>query len=237
MTAASTVSEALLSRRSVRAFSDRDVDEQVLRRVVAKAARAPSGGNLQPWHLYVLKGNPLDRLKRTMEERLIESPDGEGANGEGTDYRIYPDPMVSPFKERRMAFGSALYTAIGVARDDAAAKQRWHHRNFRFFDAPAALFCYVDRSHGSPQWADLGMYLMSIMLLLREEGLDSCPQECWARYAPTVDRFLQPPGELMLFCGMAIGYADPVHPANLFESIRVPADRFATFMGFDTPAD
>lgn len=236
MTAASTVSEALLSRRSVRAFSGREVDEHLLRRVVAKAARAPSGGNLQPWHLYVLKGEHLDRLKRIMDARLVDCPDGEGANGEGTDYRIYPDPMVSPFKERRMAFGSALYGSMGISRDDAAAKQRWHHRNFRFFDAPAALFCYVDRSHGSPQWSDLGMYLMSIMLLLREEGLDSCPQECWARYAPSVDRFLQPPSELMLFCGMAIGYADTAHPANRFESLRVSADRFATFLGFDTPA-
>lgn len=236
MTAAATVSDALLSRRSVRAFSDREVDEQVLRRVITKAARAPSGGNLQPWHLYVLKGEHLDRLKLTMDARLLECPDGEGANGEGTDYRIYPDPMVTPYKDRRMAFGSALYGSMNVARDDDAAKQRWHHRNFRFFDAPAALFCYVDRSHGSPQWSDLGMYLMSVMLLLREEGLDSCPQECWARYAPTVDRFLQPPANLMLFCGLAIGHSNAGHPANRFESIRAPVDQFATFLGFKQSA-
>jgi DNA-binding transcriptional LysR family regulator len=39
------------------------------------------------------------------------------------------------------------------------------------FGAPAARFCYIDRDMGSAQWADLGMYLQTIMLLLRAEGL------------------------------------------------------------------
>lgn len=233
MSGAMTVSEALQSRRSVRAFTGQDVNEAVLRRVIEKAARAPSGGNLQPWHLYVLKGQPLAQMQRIMEKRLAEAPDGEGADGEGVEYRIYPDPMVSPYKERRMEFGTSLYSSMNIDRDDAKGRQAWHHRNFRFFDAPAALFCFVDRQHGSPQWSDLGMYLMSLMLLLREEGLDSCPQECWARYSTTVDSFIKPPAGLMLFCGMSIGHADTAHPANNFDSTRAPASDFATFLGFD----
>lgn len=235
MTRAATVTDALVSRRSVRAFQDRDVDEAVLRRVVELAARAPSGGNLQPWHLYVLKGEPLQRIKTIMEQRLLEMPDGEGAGGEGVEYRIYPSPMVSPYKERRMAFGTALYNSMAIGRENGEGRQKWHHRNFGFFDAPAALFCYVNRKHGSPQWSDLGMYLMSLMLLLREEGLDSCPQECWARYASTVDSFIAPPNEHMLFCGMSIGYADTAHPANNFNSERAPVGDFATFLGFHHP--
>ncbi|CAN5528985.1 nitroreductase [soil metagenome] len=232
MSRAASVSEALASRRSVRAFTSQDIDEKMLRSVIERAARAPSGGNLQPWHVYALKGKPLDEMRDLMQARLVQAPDGEGADGEGVDYRIYPSPMVSPYAERRAAFGNALYGSMHVAREDAARRMQWHHRNFRFFDAPAALFCYVDRAHGSPQWSDLGMYLMSLMLLLREEGLDSCPQECWARYATTVDRFIDPKPGLMLFCGMSIGYADREHPVNRFESTRAPVEEFATFMGF-----
>ena len=106
MSAAKTVSEALQSRRSVRAFTDQHVDEAVLRLVIEKAARAPSGGNLQPWHIYVLKGQPLAQIQTIMGQRLAQAPDGEGKSGEGVAYRIYPSPMLSPYKERRGEFGA-----------------------------------------------------------------------------------------------------------------------------------
>ena len=84
---------------------------------------------------------------------------------------------------------------------------------------------------GPPQWSDLGMLLQSVMLLLREEGLDSCPQECWAIYPDTVRETLQWPPERMLFCGMAIGRRDPAHPVNALRSERAPLEEFARFFG------
>lgn len=184
---------------------------------------------MQPWHVHVLQGRRLAEIKAIMDTRVQEAPDGEGLDGEGVDYDIYPHPLTSPYLERRQEFGEALYGSMGVAKEDAVRRRQWHQRNFRFFDAPAALFLYIDRHHGRPQWADVGMYLMSIMLLLREMGLDSCPQECWARYAKTVDAFLGCPNHLMLFCGLAIGHADWSHPANQFESLRAEIDEFVTF--------
>ncbi|MBV7482114.1 nitroreductase [Bordetella sp. BOR01] len=231
MDPAGSVSAALSSRRSVRAFTAQPVDDAVLQRVIARASLAPSGGNLQPWHLYVLRGRVLDDLKTIMTERVRAFPEGEAGHGEGVEYNIYPSPLQSPYKERRVAFGEALYGSLGIARDDAAARRAWHERNYRFFDAPVGLFCYVERGHGKPQWADLGMYLMSLMLLLREEGLHSCPQECWARYARSVDAYVQPAEGMMLFCGVAIGHADLSHSANQFPRQRAPVREFATFLG------
>lgn len=230
---ATTVSEALASRRSIRAFLDWPVDLSLVRRIIAQATRAPSGGNLQPWHLYALTGDPLAELKRIMRARMLEAPAGEGADGEGVEYRIYPKTFESPYRDRRVAFGDAMYTVgLGIAREDAAERQRWMQRNYQFFDAPVALFAYVDRHHGPPQWADVGMYLQSVMLLLREAGLDSCPQMCWARYALTVSNFLKAPPGLMLYTGMAIGHADMDHPVNRFQIDRAPVDDVASFLGF-----
>jgi nitroreductase len=84
---------------------------------------------------------------------------------------------------------------------------------------------------GQPQWSDLGMYLQSVMLLLKEEGLDSCPQECWAVYPETIGQFLNIPPERMLFTGMAIGYADPNAPVNKLVARRAPLEEFAEFRG------
>jgi nitroreductase len=97
---------------------------------------------------------------------------------------------------------------MGFPRENKIARARFFANNYQFFGAPLALFCYTDRQMGPPQWSDLGMYLQTVMLLLREAGLDSCAQECWSRYHRTVREFLNPPEEWILFCGMAIGYKD-----------------------------
>ncbi|WP_284734452.1 nitroreductase family protein [Sphingosinicella terrae] len=225
---ATSVSDALATRRSVRAFLDRPVDAKLIRDIVQKAARAPSGGNLQPWRIWIVAGEPLERLRRLMDEKLASSP-----RGEGSEYHVYPPDLASPYADRRFAVGEALYRSLGIPREDRDARRRWFARNWRFFDAPVGLFCFVDRSMGPPQWADLGMYLQSVMLLLREAGLDSCPQEAWALFPRTIADFLSAPDGLMLFCGMAIGEADPEAPVNSFPTARAPLEEFATFIGLE----
>lgn len=220
------VSEAIATRRSVRGFLDEPVDGAVIRRILEQAARAPSGGNLQPWHLYVVGGDELTRLKEIMAKRVFEAP-----KGEPTEYDIYPKELVAPYTDRRFQVGEDLYGHLGIPRENRTARMQWFARNFMFFNAPLALFCYVNRVMGPPQWSDLGMYLENVMLLLREEGLDSCPQECWAIYPQTIGEFLGAPPELMLFTGMAVGRKDPNEPANRLEARRAPLSEFAEFRG------
>ena len=93
-------------------------------------------------------------------------------------------------------------------------------KNFEFFDAPVALFITIDRRLGPGQWADLGGYIHALAFLARGYGLDTCPQEAWARLYDTVGDFLKLPENEMLFCGMAIGYGDRKHKANDFRSPR-----------------
>ena len=221
------VSDAVRTRYSARAFlKDKPVPADTLREVVALAAQSASGGNLQPWRLYVLAGEVLDDLKARMQKRLVTGP-----TSEPTDYEIYPADLWEPYRTERYVVGEEMYALLGTPRSDKAGRMRQFARNFQFFDAPAALFCYVDRRMGRPQWSDLGMYLQTVMLLLRERGIDSCAQECWSVYPRTVGEFLQPPGELLLFCGMAIGYADPQAPVNRLRTRRLPVEQFAEFRG------
>lgn len=220
------VSDAVASRRSVRGFLDTPVDPAVIRRVVEKAGRAPSGGNLQPWHIDVVAGEPLNELKAIMRQRMAAAP-----GGEPTEYDIYPKVLTAPYKNYRFAVGEELYRALGIPREDKMARMMWFARNFQFFGAPLALFCTVAKTMGPPQWSDLGMYLQTLMLLLREAGLDSCPQECWAIYPATIRGFLEVPDDRMLFTGMAIGYKDEADPANAARADRAPLADFATFRG------
>lgn len=224
--AAKTVSEAIDSRISVRGFTDQPVDGSAIRRVLEKAARSPSGGNLQPWRLYVLGGSDLEAIKKIMVSRTEELPQGEVP-----EYCIYPSSLKSPYRDYRYKVGEEMYELLGIAREDKPARLRRLNCNFQFFGAPLALFCYIDRQMGPPQWSDLGMYLHAVMLLLREEGLDSCAQGCWSMYPDTLQKFLEPPEELMLFAGMAIGYMDEGDPVNQLRSCRAPLSEFSTFRG------
>ncbi|MGW0084069.1 nitroreductase [Streptomyces sp. NPDC003393] len=197
------VYEAVRSRRAVRGFTDRQVPRETLERVLSAAAWSPSGSNIQPWHAYVLTGQPLAEVKKRAGERLAA-----GDPWDEPEYEQYPTTLKSPYRERRSAFGAQRYGALGIAREDLEARQRAASANWDCFGAPAALFCYIDRDMGAPQWADAGMYLQTVMLLLRAEGLHSCPQMAWAKFHRSVAEVLSPPAELMLFCGMSIGFED-----------------------------
>jgi len=223
------VSQALQSRLSVRDFLPTPVPADVIRRVLTTASRSPSGGNVQPWHIDVVAGDRLAELKAIMQRRLAEVAAGD--RSEQAEYDIYPKELVAPYRDYRFALGEAMYQRLGIPRDDKAGRLRWFARNYAFFGAPMALFCSVDRRMGPPQWSDLGMYLQSVMLLLREEGLDSCAQECWAVYPQTIGQFIGMPPERMLFTGMAIGHRNPDHPVNALASDRAPLDAFARFHG------
>ena len=215
------VSQALETRMSVRAFTERAVPVETLQEVFVKAARAPSGGNVQPWRIVILSGEKLESFKALMRERLEGTPHPEG---ETAEYSVYPPKLKEPYRTVRYEVGEEMYGLLGVSREDRNKRLQWFARNYQFFDAPAAAFCFVDRVMGAPQWSDLGMYLQSAMLLFQEYGIDTCPQECWCNYPKTVTEFCEMPDELMLFCGLAIGYRDNEHPVNQLRTNRLSSD-------------
>jgi nitroreductase len=214
------VTEAVVRRSSIRAFLPDPISDDVLRQLLVTSSRAPSGGNLQPWRMYVLNGDAMTRFRQFIVDRPLEA--GE--------YEIYPPNLWEPYRTNRFALGEAMYATIGVGRDDKAGRAAQFARNGDFFGAPAALFCFIDRRMGAPQWSDLGMFLQTFMLLAQEAGIDTCPQEYWSSRFSAVQEFCQAPENEMLFCGMAIGHADRSAPINSLVSERLPLDEWARFV-------
>ena len=220
-----SVSAAVAQRRSTRAFTDAPVDSAIIADILHRATRAPSGGNLQPWRLYVLNGASMSRFRALMETRMAESPVGEAP-----EYAVYPAALKEPYRSRRFQIGEAMYEKLGIAREDKFARLQWFQNNDRFFGAPAAAFCFTDRIMGPPQWSDLGMLLQTAMLLFEEAGLGTCPQEAWSRWPRTVADFVGAPAEMMLFCGLAIGHPDRAAAVNALVSERAPQAEIMTFV-------
>lgn len=218
------VSEAIERRISIRAFRPDPVEKDLVADILQRAARAPSGGNLQPWRVDVLTGAPLAALKADVAANPMGQP---------TEYNVYPPDLWDPFRTRRFQNGEDLYATIGIPREDKPARLHQLAKNGELFGAPVGIFFSLDRKLGPPQWADVGMYMQNVMLLAVERGLDTCAQEYWARYPKSVATAISLPDDHMLFSGMALGYRDEAAPINTLRSARDPLDVWCALRGFD----
>lgn len=223
-TTADAVDAAIESRRSLRAFTRQPVPRDVVARMLAVAARAPSGTNMQPWHVHVLTGAARDALVAAVCAAYDREPDAHAF-----EYDYYPQEFFEPYLGRRRKVGLDLYGLLGIGRGDKEAMRRQHRRNFEFFGAPVGMIFTIDRRLGKGSWFDYGMFLQNLMVAARARGLDTCPQAAWAQYHRVIARELQLPPEQMVVCGLALGYADGSDPANALTTERAPVSEFAVF--------
>ena len=128
-----TVTQSMQQRKSVRAFSDRNVTREVLQDLLETAARAPSGSNLQPWKVYAVTGEAKKQLSQAIFTRAAEQP-----MGDTPDIRMYPEKMAEPWRQRRIDCGETMYTALGISRDNKAARFEQGAKNLTFSMPPLA---------------------------------------------------------------------------------------------------
>jgi nitroreductase len=221
------VDAAITSRRSIRAFLDKPVEQADIERILEVAARAPSGTNTQPWKVYVLTGEARAALSNAI---LAVHTNPEQARQHTEEYAYYPREWVSPFIDRRRKVGWDLYSLLGLTREDKAGMAAQHARNFRFFDAPVGLIFTIDRVMEQGSWLDYGMFLQNIMVAARGRGLDTCPQAAFTQYHRIIAGQLQLPSNETVVCGMALGWADPARIENSLVTEREPLSAFVRFV-------
>ena len=215
-----TLTEIIKSRKSVRAYLDKPVSNDLIKELLIKASQSPSGGNLQPWKIYIVNEQSMkDFIKFQSNWKGKEEP----------PYPIYPEKLKEPYRTSRNQMGEDMYSLIGIERDDKLGRMNQMLKNFNFFGAPAGLFCFVDKQMGLPQWSDLGMFLQTFMLLAVDADLDTCAQESWSLKQNCVRTYLDVSENHILFCGMAIGYADKNNKINELSTSRRSIDDWATF--------
>lgn len=221
------ISEAVSSRRSVRSFLPREVSFETIQRVLDQARMAPSGCNFQPWEAVVLTGAPLQALQHRL---LATAPD------DPLEYDFSAPGQQEKYQSRLKVMAASMYGAMNIARHDKEARNTILHANIVSFGAPVLLLCHFPKMMKEPQWSDVGMWLQTIMLLLRGEGLDSCPQEYIGMFGRTIKEHLGLSEDTMLFCGLAIGWANSEAAVNQFDRQRVALAEQVTFLGFEQAA-
>ena len=215
------VTDAVLSRSSIRSFLNNPVSDELLRDLLEKSSRAASGGNLQPWKIFVINNSAMKNFLEFQKN---------WTDPETPAYDIYPAKLKEPYRTSRYELGEQMYELLGIGREDKDARIAQVMENFKFFGAPCAFFCFVDRQMGPPQWSDLGMFLQTFMLLAKEAGLDTCAQEAWSMKHDSVSKYVKADESDILFCGMSIGYRDDSAQVNSLRSKRRPLKDWAKFL-------
>jgi nitroreductase len=227
---AQSVDQAILSRFSTRAFLPQAVEKSKIEHILQIAARAPSGTNTQPWKVYVLQGEKRDQLVSQVcaaHDAIAANPELAKEYSESYDY--YPEKWVSPYIDRRRECGFGLYGVLGIGKGDKAAMHAQHQRNFKLFDAPVGLMFTIDKVMGRGSLLDYGMFLQSVMVAARAQGLHTCPQAAWNGFSKIILPLIGAGEQEMLVCGMSLGYADETALVNTFATTRVDAQDFTVW--------
>lgn len=225
MTTEISAREAIASRRSVRGFLPTPIPRETVEAILELAARAPSGSNIQPWHVYVCMGDARKRISAAVQD-AYETNVAEHKE----EYQYYPRTWREPYQARRRKIGKDLYSLLNITREDKAGMRRHFGRNYDFFGAPVGIFFTMDRDMEIGSWLDLGMFMQNVMTAARIYGLETCAQQAHAQFHRIICPIMGIPESQMLICGMALGYEDRDEPANRLVTERAPLQQFARFV-------
>lgn len=220
------VKEAFVSRRSVRRFLPDSVSKEKIENILEGAAFAPSGHNIQPWHVYVVQG----KKKLSMTNSIIEAIKDGSAKEMKNEFDYYPTEWFEPFVSRRRAVGFELYNLLGIGRDDFEARDKQMQENFHFFGAPVGMFITMDRRLATGTFMDLGMFIQSILVGARGEGLHTCGQVAFTKFHTLIADQLNFKENEMLVCGVSIGYEDTSAVENTLRVEKLDHSDFTTFL-------
>ena len=206
------------SRRSIRGFLPTPVPRELLIEALSLAQLAPSNSNIQPWRLFLMEGDSLERLREALRVEVKANP------------RVLA-PLPASFREYRRALGTIVYGSIGIARDDEAGRVKASLRNYEFFGAPMAGILCMHRDLGLVDAVGVGMYLQTLVLGLTARGIGTCVQAALTTYPEVIRRELAIPDELVILCGLSLGYADPHFPMNHLQIPKQPVDKNVSILG------
>ena len=216
--------DIIKSRYSVRSFTKKNVDIEIIKEILQISACAPSGGNIQPWKVYVVTGNA--------KEKLIERALSNYDNGvqEKIEYEIYPNPLDEEYKKRRSECAKDMYAALSIEQDDIESRLTQIRENFKFFGAPVGMIITIDKAFAVNGWGHVGMFIQNICLSAIDNDMGTCLQESWSIYPETVKDVLNIPDNEVVWCGIALGYPNLGHPINNYRTSRESIDKFVTFI-------
>jgi len=220
--------EAIKARKSIRAYTSQKVPKNIISEILNLACRAPSAMNTQPWEFAVITGDILNKIRSAVVEKL------------NNQEPMQPEHLVvgwnkdSIYRTRQVELAKTLFQLMNIQREDKEKRAEWLERGFRFFDAPTAIILMTDRSltENGPL-LDMGAVMQNICLAALHFGLGTCIEDQGVLYPEVVRSMAGIPESKRIIISIAIGYPDPIFPANQILTNRDPAESHTRWIGFE----
>lgn len=220
-------SELIKARKSIRGYLQKPVPREVIEEIIEVAKWSPSSMNTQPWHVHVVTGEPLERIRRGNTENML------GGVPPKRDF-----PMKEAYdgihRKRQVDIAIQLFDAMGIARDDKERRTDWVMRGFRQFDAPVSLVLTYDKylEPAAISQFDLGALSHALVLAAWERGLGSVINGQGIMQSAVVREHARIPDDQSIMICIAMGYPDEDFVANTVKSVREDASNFVRYVGF-----
>ncbi|MFQ3226639.1 MAG: nitroreductase [Porticoccaceae bacterium] len=218
------VCDAIKQRRSVRAYQDKPVAPELLEKIFLQAQDSPSNCNTQPWHVVVVSGEARDKIEKAMISDIMagKAPTPHFTPGD--------QGLKDEYRKRQIACAISLYDSMDIKYEEKQKRQELMVKNWQFFGAPHSAFFSMPKTMSEINAVDMGIYLQTIMLLLTENGLASCPQGALAMYTEAVHEMANIPEENAIMFGLSFGYAKEDAPINSFDVGREALSKTVEFL-------
>ncbi|MDE2464473.1 MAG: nitroreductase [Alphaproteobacteria bacterium] len=219
--------DVILNRRSIRGYRPDPVPRALIEEVIALVMRAPSSYNSQPWHFHVISGEPLARIRAGNVERMMAGVPESREFRTGSAY-------AGAHRERQVGVAKQLFAAMGIAREDKAAREDWVMRGFRQFDAPVCVIITFDRvlAGSDDPIFDCGGVANALVNAAWSRGLGTVINSQGIMQSPVVREHAAIPDGEVIMKSIALGWPDPGFPANAVMSERKPLTEALRFVGF-----
>ena len=215
-------------RRSIRGYKDKQLPKELIDEIISVAKGAPSSMNTQPWFFHVVTGEPLEKIRKGNTERMLAGADVDREIRMNHGYE-------GAYRQRQVDIAKALFAKMGIAREDAEARQDWVMRGFRQFDAPVSVVmtCEKTMEHDTICHFDMGAAVYGLVLAAWSRGLGSVINGQGIMQSSVVRKHANiPPDQTIMTC-IAMGWPDFEFPANEVKSVREENSNFVTYTGFE----
>jgi nitroreductase len=223
-------SQLIKARKSIRGFLPKAVPRNVIDDIIEVAKWAPSSMNTQPWHVHVVTGEPLDRIRKGNSDNMVAGVPPK---------RDFPmsEAYEGVHRKRQIDVAVQLFEAMGIARDDKARRTDWVMRGFRQFDAPVSLVLTYDKylEPAAISQFDLGAFSHAIVLAAWEQGLGCVINGQGIMQSHVVREHAGIPDDQNIMICIAMGYPDEAFVANSVKSVREDNASFVRYVGFSEP--
>ena len=219
--------EVVMGRRSIRGFKPDPVPLELIKEILTMAMRSPSSMNTQPWNFTVVTGEPLNRIRAGNTERNMAGIPHSREFRTGTAFE-------GVHRERQIGVAKQLFSAMGIARDDAPARMDWVVRGFRQFDAPVCVIITYDKvlSGSDDTPFDCGAVSTALVNAAWSRGLGAVINSQGIMQSPVVREHAGIADDQVIMKAIAIGWPEESFPANAVVSERKSVEEAARFVGF-----